>query len=48
MPLLQMQSDGVTNCSQKLLHVARTIAVAEEIARDKACGMSKLQAVATC
>jgi len=43
MPLLLMESDGVTNCSQKLLHVARTVgilgkavalAVADEIARD--------------
>jgi len=25
MPLLLMESDGVTNCSQKLLHVARPI-----------------------
>ena len=43
MPLLLMESDGVTNCSQKLLHVARTVgilgkavavAVVDEIARD--------------
>ena len=46
MPLLLMESDGVTNCSQKLLHVARTVGrrhilckavavdVADEIARD--------------
>jgi len=27
MPLLQMESDGVTNCSQKLLHVARTVGI---------------------
>ena len=45
MPLLLMESDGMTNCSQKLLHVALTVgmhilckavavAVADEIARD--------------
>jgi len=44
MPLLLMESDGVTNSSQKLLHVARPIciipciavvvAAADEIARD--------------
>jgi len=27
MPLLLMESDGVTNCSQKLLHVARTVGI---------------------
>ena len=27
MPLLIMESDGVTNCSQKLLHVARTVGI---------------------
>jgi len=27
MPLLLMKSDGVTNCSQKLLHVARTVGI---------------------
>ena len=27
MPLLLMESNGVTNCSQKLLHVARTIGI---------------------
>ena len=27
MPLLLMESDGVTNCSQKLLHVVRTVVV---------------------
>jgi len=27
MPLLLMESDGVTNCSQKLLHVARIIGI---------------------
>ena len=27
MPLLLTESDGVTNCPQKLLHVARTVGI---------------------